>query len=198
LAPTFDLKAGNATRLVDGWVWVNLTNGTQAYLTPDLTTFSSTPAPTVTDFTVADLSKTLLAIPIPGNLAAGQYTLLAAGVIPASNPWDPANYATNLATAEVTLVHRDIRGPHTVTLSWLPPTTNADGSAAVDLAGYRIYLGTTTDCYLAVIDVPSPGVTSYVIENLAQNTYYFTLTAYTYMGVESQPSDVVGIVLGTP
>jgi hypothetical protein len=41
-------------------------------------------------------------------------------------------------------------------------------------------------------------VTSYVIENLAKNTYYLALTAYTQSGVESQQSDVVGAVLGAP
>ncbi len=38
------------------------------------------------------------------------------------------------------------------TLSWDPPTTNADGTPLTDLAGYRIYYGTSSGSYSQNID----------------------------------------------
>ena len=81
-------------------------------------------------------------------------------------------------------------GTGTVSLSWTPPTTNADGSVLDDLAGYRIKYGTQEGTYPNVIPVANPGISSYVVENLAPNTYYFVVTAYDYSGNESGQSNV--------
>jgi hypothetical protein len=70
----------------------------------------------------------------------------------------------------------------TATLSWLPP-------AADDLAGYKIYYGNTLGNYPFTIDIPNPGITTYLIENLAPDTYYFVVTAYDDSNNESVPSD---------
>gem|GEM_PF-715447 len=75
------------------------------------------------------------------------------------------------------------------TLSWTPPTTREDGSALVDLAGYKIYYGTQSGNYTEVVDVPTAGVTEYMIEGLAPGTYYFVVTAYDTAGNESPPSN---------
>jgi hypothetical protein len=47
-----------------------------------------------------------------------------------------------------------------VTLTWMPPTTNVDGTALDDLEGYRIYYGTSSGAYSNMIDLPTPGLTS--------------------------------------
>lgn len=70
-------------------------------------------------------------------------------------------------------------------LSWTPPTTRADGSALTNLAGYRVYYGTTRGSYTKRLDLPSPGVTSMLVEGLVAGTYYFVTTAYDANGVES-------------
>ena len=76
----------------------------------------------------------------------------------------------------------------TASISWTPPTTNEDGSVLDDLAGYKLYYGTTSDTttadYTSVINVPS-GVATYLIENFAPATYYFAVTAYDFSGNES-------------
>jgi hypothetical protein len=81
------------------------------------------------------------------------------------------------------------------TLSWTPPTTNTDGSSLTNLAGYRIVYGTSASVLSQTINVSNPGVTNYVVENLAPGTYYFALKAYTSQGVESSVSNVVSKVI---
>jgi len=72
-------------------------------------------------------------------------------------------------------------------LSWTAPTTNTDGSALTDLAGYKIYYGTASGAYGTPIDAGSavgspPG---YTVNNLGIGTYYFAVTAYDTAGRES-------------
>jgi hypothetical protein len=68
-------------------------------------------------------------------------------------------------------------------LAWDAPTTNTDGSPLTDLAGYKIYYGTSSGNYTTIIDVGN--VTTYFINNLVLGTYYFTVTTYNTSGVES-------------
>lgn len=75
-------------------------------------------------------------------------------------------------------------------LSWLPPTTNTDGSSLTKLAGYRIYYGTSANALNRVIDVTNPGLTSYTVGDLTTGTYYFSVAAYTTDGVEGDKSAV--------
>ncbi len=67
---------------------------------------------------------------------------------------------------------------------------NHDGSAISDLAGYRIYHGTSADALNGMVQVSSPGISVYVIDNLPVGTHYFAVTAYNSGGVESDRSDV--------
>ncbi|HKR34103.1 MAG TPA: putative Ig domain-containing protein [Steroidobacteraceae bacterium] len=75
------------------------------------------------------------------------------------------------------------------TLSWTPPTQNTDGSSLTNLAGYRIYYGTSAGALNRTIQVANPGVSRYVVENLAAATWYFSVRAYTSGGVESNASN---------
>jgi len=78
------------------------------------------------------------------------------------------------------------------TLNWLPPTENMDGSALEDLAGYKIYYGTSPNSFPNVISISNPGLSSFVIENLPANiTYYFSITALNSNGIESRFSNIV-------
>ena len=77
----------------------------------------------------------------------------------------------------------------TATVSWLPPTRNTDGSPLTDLAGFRIYYGTSPADLNESIDVTNPGVTIYVVENLYPATWYFRVRAYSTDGAESGPSN---------
>ena len=74
------------------------------------------------------------------------------------------------------------------TLNWTPPTENTDGSA-LNLAGYRIYYGTSSSNLSQVKQIANPGVTSSVVENLTPATWYFSVRAYSSTGIESAASN---------
>ncbi len=76
------------------------------------------------------------------------------------------------------------------TLDWMPPTTNKDGSPLTDLAGYRVYWGTTPGSYPNSVTVDNPGIASYMVENLVPSTYYFVTTAFNIAGIESEFSNM--------
>lgn len=76
------------------------------------------------------------------------------------------------------------------TLSWTPPTRNADGSTLRNLAGYRIVYGTSRNALNRTIEVKNPGISTYVVENLSPGTYYFGVKAFTSSGTESALSNI--------
>jgi len=75
------------------------------------------------------------------------------------------------------------------TLTWIPPTENADGSPLTDLAGYKIYWGTAQGNYPNTVTIDNPGISAYVIENLVPGTYEFVTTAINAAGAESDYSN---------
>ena len=64
-------------------------------------------------------------------------------------------------------------------LALTPPTQNSDGSALTDLAGMRVYYGTSASSLNQVLDLPGAAPTTYALSNLASGTWYFAATAYT-------------------
>ncbi|MGE0581103.1 MAG: putative Ig domain-containing protein [Steroidobacteraceae bacterium] len=77
------------------------------------------------------------------------------------------------------------------TLTWQPPTERTDGTNLSGLSGYRIYYGTSQGNYSNTANVTNPGLTSYVIENLASGTWYFVMTALDGAGLESARTNPV-------
>jgi hypothetical protein len=86
-------------------------------------------------------------------------------------------------------------GTVSATLSWTPPTQNEDGTALTDLAGYKLYWGTTPGIYTDSVTINNPGLSSYVVENLQPGTYEFVATAFNDVGVESAYSNPTTKVL---
>jgi hypothetical protein len=80
-----------------------------------------------------------------------------------------------------------------VKLSWTPPTTRTDGSALAqsEIAGYRIYRGTSPSNLVEILDVPGNTVTAYEFTDVPAGTYYFALKAYDVDGNVSELSNVV-------
>ena len=77
----------------------------------------------------------------------------------------------------------------TALLSWDPNTEN-------NLAGYKIYHGTSSGNYTLISDVGS--ITEFTVNNLADGqTYYFVVTAYDTSGNESSFSSEVSQLIGT-
>jgi len=83
-----------------------------------------------------------------------------------------------------------------VTLSWMPPTRNNDGSPLKDLAGYRIYLGRNPDSLSRVIVLNNPGLTRHVVDNLSPATWHFAMTSFNRKGQESKRSATVSKQVG--
>jgi Putative Ig domain len=75
-----------------------------------------------------------------------------------------------------------------VTLSWVRPTQNVDGTQLSNLAGYRIHYGQVSGQYDYSVSVGSPSITSATIENLAPARWYFAVTSVTSSGTQSEYS----------
>jgi len=81
-------------------------------------------------------------------------------------------------------------------LTWDAPVSDSDGTPSINLAGYRIYYGTSTGIYDGSIDVPG-NVTQYAISDLSasvparQTTYYIAVTAFDSDNNESDYSNEI-------
>lgn len=87
-------------------------------------------------------------------------------------------------------------GTGSATISWTPPTRNADNSPLTNLAGYRIYSGTSSGNLTQVLDLPNPGISIGVVENIAPGTWYFAVTSYNSSNVESERSSITSTTIG--
>ncbi len=84
-------------------------------------------------------------------------------------------------TAGLSVIDRSI------SLTWDAPTTNTDGTALTDLAGYKLYYGTSPGVYTTTVTLGT--ATSHVINDLSPGTYYFAVTAVNSEGAESECSN---------
>jgi len=73
-------------------------------------------------------------------------------------------------------------------VSWTAPTTNADGSALTDLAGFHVYYGTDPEAPTSMMSVANPSATSANLTGLTSGTWYFWVMAYDSDGNESPAS----------
>ena len=80
-----------------------------------------------------------------------------------------------------------------VNLSWVAPAEREDGSpiSMSEIAGYKIYYGTSQGQYTDTIDVNEGTADTYTITGLSSGTYYFVVTTYDYNGWESAYSQMV-------
>jgi hypothetical protein len=118
----------------------------------------------------------------PSTSQVGKYSGIAITLVDAGTSVALPAFTITVAAASV---------DETVTLSWIPPTENADGSALVDLKGYNIHYGVASKTYTQTIQVSNPGLTTYVVQNLPAGSYYFAVTSYNSSGVESALSPEV-------
>jgi hypothetical protein len=82
-------------------------------------------------------------------------------------------------------------GTGAATLSWIPPTTNANGTTLTNLAGYLVHYGTNAASLADTITIANPGIATYVISNLSPGTWFFSVTAFNTSKVESHFSNIV-------
>lgn len=77
-------------------------------------------------------------------------------------------------------------------LSWTAPTVSETGT---EPAGYHIYYGETSTHLTHVVDVKSPGSTSFVVDNLTPGTWYFAIKSYNNADIESSLSAIVPVAI---
>lgn len=99
------------------------------------------------------------------------------------------------ATAAFAIVVTAV-GSATATISWIPPTSNMDGSVLTDLASYRILYGRSADDLSLTVDVSNPGMSRFVVENLTSGAWYFAVIAVNSAGVTSPLSNVASKTVG--
>jgi hypothetical protein len=76
------------------------------------------------------------------------------------------------------------------TLEWVAPTENTNGTALTDLAGYRIYYGTSATAMTQTAQIANPNLVSYEVSNLSPGAWYFSVRSYNSANVESSASAV--------
>jgi hypothetical protein len=81
-------------------------------------------------------------------------------------------------------------GTGTARVSWAAPTTNTDGSALTNLAGFRVYYSTTNGSFSQSTLVSDTTSRSATIAALAPGTWYFTVRALNSNQVASANSNV--------
>jgi hypothetical protein len=83
-----------------------------------------------------------------------------------------------------------------VTVSWVAPIENVDGTALTDLAGFVIVYGTASDALSESVYIDNPSIDRYLLEDLASGTWYFGVKAYSSSGEESELSTIVSKKIG--
>jgi hypothetical protein len=83
--------------------------------------------------------------------------------------------------------------PSSLMLSWVAPSTRADGSylPLTELEGYRIYYGTSPSNMNMLVDLNDDTMTEYNVDSLPSGNYYFAVSAYDSDGIESSLSNVI-------
>jgi hypothetical protein len=81
-------------------------------------------------------------------------------------------------------------------LVWEAPSLNVDGSPLTDLAGYVIRYGRSASTLDRSVRIDNAGTTRYLIENLSEGTWYFSLSSLNSSGAESRPTGFVTTRIG--
>ena len=76
------------------------------------------------------------------------------------------------------------------TLRWVAPTQTVDGAPLTNLAGYRIYWGTSPTNLSQLASINDAAATSYQVNGLTTGTWYFTVRAFDSANVEGASSNV--------
>jgi hypothetical protein len=79
-------------------------------------------------------------------------------------------------------------GPGTVTVSWVAPVENEDGTPLLDLAGFRLRHGAKYGVYTREITINNPAATSQRVSGLTPGLHYFVVSALDHEGQEGTKS----------
>lgn len=84
-----------------------------------------------------------------------------------------------------------VTGVTTIALTWAAPSERGDGTALAlsEIAGYRIYYGTSQGSYPLSVDILDKAADQAELNNLESGTYYVVVTTIDSDGRESTYSD---------
>jgi hypothetical protein len=115
----------------------------------------------------------------PGSSAVGTYSNIRLTVTDGTNTYaSPAYSIQVVGTATGSAM-----------LTWQPPTTYTDGSS-LQIAGYRVYWGTSQNNLNNSVNLQGGGLSSYVVDQLTPGTWYFAVSALDAAQLESSMSNV--------
>lgn len=86
-------------------------------------------------------------------------------------------------------------GSTSVTLTWVAPTTNTNGTPYTDPGGYRIYFGTSAASLAQTRTIANPATLTDTITALAAGQWFFAMTAFNQLNVESARTNTVSKIL---
>lgn len=122
-------------------------------------------------------------------------TTPAAASCTASNGWTGSKAAAGtelLAAISTSASYRLLctwPGDLLATVFWTAPTTNDDGSALTDLAGFRIYYGTSATALTQTVTVADKAAVSWKFAApLTAGKWFFGVRAFNVAGIESVTS----------
>lgn len=86
------------------------------------------------------------------------------------------------------------------TVSWTRPTQNTDGTPLTDLAGFKLYHGTSAAALASAtpITIANPAATSHVVPGLPNGLRYFGTQAYTATATSYMSATATKTIAGTP
>ncbi|MET0660801.1 MAG: putative Ig domain-containing protein [Steroidobacteraceae bacterium] len=116
----------------------------------------------------------------PGSSAVGSYSGIVISVTDGVNTVQLAPFSIDVVAV----------GTGVATLSWTPPTSNTDGSALSNLAGYVVLYGRSADNLSQTVEVNNASISTYVVDSLATGTWYFAVVSVNAQGTWSPLSNV--------
>ena len=184
--PSFTLTvqaAANQPPVISGTPATSVTVG-QAY---SFTPTASDPEGQALTFSIANMPSWASFNTATGRLngtpAAGNVGSYAGIVISVSDG------TASAALPSFTLVVQQVQ-LGSATIRWTPPTEDTTGAPLTDLRGYRILYSTNSSNLNQILELPNPGLTSGVVQDLGPGTWYFAVKAYTTSGAESARSNI--------
>jgi hypothetical protein len=176
----------NAAPTIQGSAITSATVGTVYSFQPQATdpnnqpiTFSIANKPAWATFNAG--TGQLLGTPSAGDV--GNYSDIQIGASDGKTAVSLPAFAITVAAA--------VAGGSGVSLTWVAPTENSDGTPLTDLKGYKIHYGTQPQSYTDSISVDNPTLTTFLVSSLPSGKYYFAVTAMNSQGLESSPSDEI-------
>jgi hypothetical protein len=176
--PAFSITVAAAAPTISGTPGVTIAAGNAYSFQPTATdaagkalTFSITNAPSWATFS----ASTGLLSGTPAAAAVGSYANIVISVSDGSASVSLPAFSITVSAAT----------SGSVTLNWMPPTQNTNGTPLTDLSGYIISYGTDAGSLSQQISLSNPSLSTYVVSGLSAGTWYFAIKAVTSSGADS-------------